>query len=130
MQFCLCYAWIEQGYDNHPIENRNGINLDELPFDFKSKYILGNNSGYLLNLSISIQYIFLFLNKCDEYQFSMLIPICRLVGSGIFCILFYFKGDPHNIFAPTAYIFAAFVDIIYIWLLKSYQLNRNNVKMD
>eukprot|EP01084_Bolivina_argentea_P040528 74895_1 len=116
LQGSWLYCWIEQGFDNMPIEAPT-----EKPLDFKSQSVIGMNSAYMLNLDISIQYVMLFISKKDQYkQFSMLIGLCRLFGS-LFFVEPFCTFDPHNHFKRCLECWSLVFDVIYVWLLYQHQ---------
>jgi hypothetical protein len=76
---------------------------------------IGANSGYILNLFISILYPVLLL-RGDAKNFSKTVAWCKFIGTGCISVSM-FLIYPHNYFIHTLAISCFILDLIYTLLL-------------
>ena len=90
--FCLTHR--NEGYDTHN----------------------GANSGYIINVILSVQCIFLLFQTTDTALFSMLFAWCKMLGTAFISVsLFYFF--PENQFVQLLGVACFILDNTYIYVL-------------
>ena len=90
----FCYTHRKEGFDN----------------------LIGANSGYIINIILSLQCIFLLFQTRDTKDFSMLLAWCRMLGTGFITVsLFFFF--PENQFVQWLGLSCLVMDNTFIYLL-------------
>lgn len=85
---------------------------------------IGSNSGYIINVILSIQCIILLFQTTDTQQFSTILGICRTLGTGLITVsMFIFY--PTNYFVQLLGVSCFLLDSIYCYAL--WQRNKNRV---
>jgi len=78
--------------------------------------LIGANSGYIINIILSLQCIFLLFQTQDTNEFSMLLAWCRMLGTGFITVsLFFFFPD--NQFVQLLGISCLVMDNTFIFVL-------------
>lgn len=90
----FCYTYRDEGYDT----------------------LNGANSGYIINVILSLQCVFLLLQTKETNKFSLLLGWTKMMGTAFISIsLFYFFPD--NQFVQLLGIACFVLDSTYIWML-------------
>lgn len=76
-------------------------------------------SGYIINLIMSLAFLYLLFLPGNEYS-SKLTGWTKFLGTGIISIMFFLKY-PGNNFLTSMYIAVAFFDILYLYMLHNRQ---------
>lgn len=80
--------------------------------------MIGANSGYIINVILSLQCVAMLLQTDDTSNFSMLFAWCRMLGTGLITVsMFYFY--PENHFVQLLGVACLIIDNVYIYILKS-----------
>jgi hypothetical protein len=90
----ICYFFAAEGYDTK----------------------IGANSGYILNLMISVLYIVLIFSMKDLSGFSVLVAWCKMLGTGLITVSM-FLIYPNNHFVQTLGVLCLILDCLYIHFL-------------
>ncbi len=78
--------------------------------------LIGANSGFIINVILSLQCIILLFQTADTKQFSLLLGICRLLGTGFITVsLFYFY--PSSRFVQLLGVSCFVMDSVYNFVL-------------
>lgn len=90
----FCYTYRDEGFDT----------------------LNGANSGYIINVLLSLQCLFLLFQTLDTNKFSLLLGWTKMLGTGFISIsLFYFF--PQNQFVQLLGIACFVIDSVYIYTL-------------
>jgi hypothetical protein len=85
---------------------------------------IGSNSGYIINVILSMQCIILLFQTEDTEQFSTILGICRTLGTGLITVsMFIFY--PNNYFVQLLGVTCLLLDSTYCYAL--WQRNKNRV---
>lgn len=77
---------------------------------------IGANSGYIINVILSLQCIFLLFQTRDTSRFSMLLAWCRMLGTGLISVsMFIFY--PESNFIKLLGVSCFLLDSTYIYVL-------------
>ena len=78
--------------------------------------LIGANSGYIINVILSLQCLILLFQTADTTEFSLLLGLCRLLGTGLITVsLFYFY--PNSRFVQLLGISCFVMDSVYNYVL-------------
>lgn len=78
--------------------------------------LIGANSGYIINVILSLQCLILLFQTADTKEFSLLLGLCRLLGTGFITVsLFYFY--PNSRFVQLLGVSCFAVDSVYNYVL-------------
>lgn len=90
----FCYFFMKEGYDT----------------------AIGANSGYIINVILSLQCVFMLMQTKDTGRFSMLLAWSRMLGTGLISVsMFIFY--PESRLIQLLGISCLFLDISYIYIL-------------
>ncbi|MBL0324061.1 MAG: hypothetical protein IPP61_02595 [Cytophagaceae bacterium] len=90
----FCYTFRDEGYDT----------------------LNGANSGYIINVILSLQCLFMLFQVKETEDFSMLLAWSKMLGTGLISVsLFYFF--PANQFVQLLGISCFIIDSTYIYVL-------------
>lgn len=79
---------------------------------------IGANSAYILNLTISVLYIFLLLQQTDARRFSVAVAWFKMIGTGMNTVFMnLYAGYADNYFLRYLAILTTVLDCVYIYLL-------------
>lgn len=77
---------------------------------------IGANSGYIINVILSLQCIFLLFQTRETENFSMLLAWCRMLGTGLITVsMFIFY--PENYFIRLLGVSCLIMDCTFIYIL-------------
>lgn len=78
---------------------------------------IGANSGYIINVILSLQCLFLLFQTKDTSKFSMLLAWSRMLGTGLISVsMFVFYPDNH--FVQLLGVSCLVLDLTFIYVLK------------
>ena len=78
--------------------------------------LIGANSGYIINVILSLQCLILLFQTTDTTEFSLLLGLCRLLGTGFITVsLFYFY--PNSRFVQLLGVSCFVMDSVYNYVL-------------
>jgi hypothetical protein len=78
--------------------------------------LIGANSGYIINVILSMQCVFLLFQTKDTGRFSMLLAWSRMLGTGLITVsMFIFY--PENQFVQLLGVCCFLLDISFIYIL-------------
>ncbi len=78
---------------------------------------IGSNSGYIINVILSLQCLAMLLQTKDTANFSMLLAWCKMLGTGLITVsMFIFYPDNH--FVQLLGVTCLIVDNVFIQVLK------------
>lgn len=78
--------------------------------------LIGANSGYIINVILSLQCIILLFQTTDTKEFSQLLGLCRMLGTGLISVsLFFFYPKSH--FVQLLGISCFILDATYNYVL-------------
>ena len=78
--------------------------------------MIGANSGYIINVVLSLQCVFLLFQTRDTGQFSMLLAWCRMLGTGLITVsMFIFY--PESRFVQLLGVSCLILDNVFIYTL-------------
>lgn len=77
---------------------------------------IGANSGYIINVILSLQCVFMLMQTQDTSRFSMLLAWTRMLGTGLISVsMFIFY--PESRFIQLLGVSCLFLDLSYIYIL-------------
>lgn len=77
---------------------------------------IGANSGYIINVILSLQCVAMLMQTKDTSLFSMLFAWCKMLGTGLITVsMFFFYPDNH--FVQLLGVACLIIDNIYIYIL-------------
>lgn len=84
--------------------------------------LIGSNSFYVLNILMSVLYIFMFLRLENEYKklFSSVIAWTKCFGTGFISLMVYLKW-PNNNWVTALGIICFLIDFYYIFLVNTFK---------
>lgn len=77
---------------------------------------IGSNSGYIINVVLSMQCLVLLLQTKDVRNFSLLLGVCKMLGTGLISVSQFFFY-PENHFVQLLGITCFVMDTAYIYAL-------------